>query len=88
MKAGVLFVRYGIALLFLVAGQVVLLVADRSVRYETWAGFTGAGLAILLLGALLRIGTQGDRDRDREEAARRYFDEHGHWPDEAPRRRR
>jgi hypothetical protein len=25
----------------------------------------------------------GRGDRDREEAARRYFDEHGHWPDEA-----
>jgi hypothetical protein len=23
-------------------------------------------------------------DRGDEEAARRYFDEHGHWPDEAP----
>jgi hypothetical protein len=30
---------------------------------------------------------QGDRERDQEEAARRYFDEHGYWPDEAPRRR-
>jgi hypothetical protein len=26
----------------------------------------------------------GRSDRDREEAAREYFDEHGHWPDEAP----
>jgi hypothetical protein len=26
----------------------------------------------------------GRDDRDKEEAARRYFDEHGHWPDETP----
>jgi len=28
---------------------------------------------------------EGESDRDREEAARVYFDEHGHWPDERPR---
>jgi hypothetical protein len=26
----------------------------------------------------------GRHDREDDEAARRYFDEHGHWPDEAP----
>jgi hypothetical protein len=26
----------------------------------------------------------GRHDRDEEEAARRFFDEHGHWPDESP----
>jgi hypothetical protein len=26
----------------------------------------------------------GRNDRDQDEAARRYFDEHGHWPDESP----
>jgi hypothetical protein len=25
----------------------------------------------------------GRNDRDKEEAAREYFDAHGHWPDEA-----
>jgi hypothetical protein len=88
VKVFVPFVRYGIAAAFIVAGQVVLIAADPSVRLETWAGFTGAGVAILLLNVLYRIGAEGDRDRDREEEARRYFDEHGHWPGEAPRRRR
>jgi hypothetical protein len=36
---------------------------------------------VLLLNLLFRMGVEGDRDREREEAARRYFDEHGHWPD-------
>jgi hypothetical protein len=26
------------------------------------------------------MGVQGDKERDREEEARRYFDEHGRWP--------
>jgi hypothetical protein len=34
---------------------------------------------------LFRIGVEGDKDRDREDAARAYFDEHGHWPDERRR---
>ena len=76
---GVLAIRYGIPALFIVAGQVVLITTQDAVN---WAGFTGAGLAILLIGALVRIGTEGDRERDREEAARRYFDEHGRWPDD------
>jgi hypothetical protein len=28
----------------------------------------------------------GRDDREEEEAARRYFDEHGRWPDESPSR--
>jgi hypothetical protein len=76
-------VRYGIAGALIVAGQVVL-IADsgpRGAGWEGWALFTGAGLAILLLNLLFRMGVEGDRDREREEAARRYFDEHGRWPD-------
>ncbi len=76
---GVLAVRYGIPALFIVAGQAVLITTGDAVN---WAGFTGAGLAILLIGALLRIGAEGDRERDREEAAREYFDKHGRWPDD------
>ena len=77
--AGVLAIRYGIPALFILAGQVVLITTGDAVN---WAGFTGAGLAILLIGALLRIGAEGDKERDREQAAREYFDRHGKWPDE------
>jgi hypothetical protein len=43
--------------------------------------FFSAGSAVLLLNVLYRIGVEGDKERDREEAAREYFDEHGRWPD-------
>ena len=45
---------------------------------------------IALLGTFIVIGgiayfiATGRNDRDDDEAARDYFDEHGHWPDEAP----
>jgi hypothetical protein len=39
----------------------------------------GIALVVFILWSL----ATGRQDRDREEAARRYYDEHGHWPDEA-----
>ena len=42
----------------------------------------GAGLSILLLNVLYRAGVRGDADRDDEERARDFFDDHGYWPDE------
>jgi hypothetical protein len=38
----------------------------------------GLGMVAVILYFLV----SGRDDRDREEAARRYFDEHGRWPDE------
>jgi hypothetical protein len=72
------FVRYGIPLALLVAGVVV---AGTSGSVAAGALFISAASAVLLLNVLYRIGVQGDRERDREEEARRYFDEHGRWPD-------
>jgi hypothetical protein len=37
----------------------------------------------LCLNALFRYRLAGDRERDDEDAARDYFDEHGDWPDES-----
>lgn len=48
------------------------------------AGVIGAGLSIWLLNVLFRIGVKGDQERDEEAEARRFFDAHGHWPDEPP----
>jgi hypothetical protein len=74
-------VRYGIPAVFVLAGVLCLLVAPGNLAVEGWALFTGAGLAVLLLNVLFRMGLEGDRDREREEKARAYFDEHGRWPD-------
>jgi hypothetical protein len=74
-------VRYGIPAALFIAGMVVTATGGLAVG----AMFISAATAVLLLNVLYRMGVQGDRDRDREEAARRYFDEHGHWPDQRPR---
>ena len=80
------FVRYGLPVLLIVAGFVLLVVAPDSSRYEGFSMCVGAGLALLLLNVLYRIGAEGDHERDREAAAREYMAEHGHWPDERKRR--
>ena len=78
----VLFIRYGVPVLLIVAGFACLAVAPESSRNEGFALFFGAGVSVLLLNVLHRIGVSGDADRDRENEAREYFSEHGSWPDE------
>ena len=48
-----------------------------------WSAIAVVG-GLAMCGAILFFLVTGHNDRDEEEAARRYFDEHGHWPDESP----
>jgi hypothetical protein len=41
-------------------------------------------LSVWLINALYRLGVRGDRERDDEDRARTFFDEHGYWPDDDP----
>jgi uncharacterized membrane protein YoaK (UPF0700 family) len=72
-------IRYGIPLALLIAGVVVGAVTG---SFVASALFFSAGSAVLLLNVLYRIGVEGDKERDREEAARAHFDRHGRWPDQ------
>jgi hypothetical protein len=38
-----------------------------------------------MINWMFRMSVDSNREREREEAARRYFDEHGRWPDEGLR---
>ncbi len=48
-----------------------------------WSALAVVG-SLAAIGWLVWIGATGDREREEEEAARDFFDLHGHWPDEAP----
>jgi hypothetical protein len=76
-------VRYGIGAAMVIAG-IVLLVAVPGTGADGFGMAAGGGLSVLLLNVLYRMGVSGDEDRAREEEARRYFDEHGVWPDDPP----
>jgi hypothetical protein len=83
---GLQFVRYGIPGLMFLAGLILPFVdSDKQRGIEIGALVIGAAFTVLLMNVFFRIGVEGDKDRDREEAARTYFDEHGRWPDERPR---
>jgi hypothetical protein len=74
--------RYGLPVVLVVAGFVILAVVDDPIRWDGWAMCVGSGLSILLLNALFRYGAKGDEERDAEQAARDYLGKHGHWPDD------
>ena len=77
--------RYVVPGLIALAGVVVAIAAsDRQVGFEIGAMFVGAAIAVFLLNFFFRMGASGDHERDREEDARRFFDEHGYWPGEKP----
>jgi hypothetical protein len=80
------FVRWWLPALVILGGLVAWAFDPTLDGLEGAAHIFGAGLAILLINLLVRIGISGDRERDAEEDARTYFDEHGHWPDEEPAR--
>jgi sirohydrochlorin ferrochelatase len=76
-------IRYGLPAAIFLAGVIVTAVAsDKDTGLTIGAMFMGAGVAVFLLNFFFRMGVEGDRDRDAEDARRRYFDEHGFWPDE------
>ena len=75
-------VRYGIGAVMVTGGIVVLIVNPGGFGVDGFAMAVGGGLSVLMINFLFRLGVSGDREREAEEAARRYFDEHGHWPDE------
>ena len=77
-------VRYVLPGVILLAGILALLVSDTLTGLEGLAMGIGVAGSVLLLNVLYRIGVKGDLERDDEEAARVYYDEHGRWPDEAP----
>jgi hypothetical protein len=78
-------VRYGIPGVLFIAGTVIWAIGG-NVGVAAGAMFISAATAVLLLNVLFRMGVEGDKARDREEEARRFFDEHGRWPDEPERR--
>jgi hypothetical protein len=66
-------VRYGLPAAICLVG-LGFLIADPGENFEGAMALVGAGLSVLLVNLLFRVGVAGDRDRVREDAARREFD--------------
>jgi len=68
-----------------VAGLAGIAVGHASVN-SIWAA-GGVSLVIVaimiwLINWMFRMSVESNREREREEQAREYFDRHGRWPDE------
>lgn len=78
----VLLLRYGLPVAFVIGGIVMFVLEPNSIGLEGLLMAIGAALATFYLNFLFRQGAKGDRERDREEAAREQFTRTGRWPDE------
>jgi hypothetical protein len=66
-----------------VVGVVAIVVAHgRGAEAGAGVGLVIVGLIVWLLNWLFRLSVQSNLDREREERAREYFTQHGHWPGE------
>ncbi len=74
-------VRWGIPLLLVVAGAIIVWGTDVEGVGEA---LIAAAVCVLVANGLFRYAFSDSKDRMREEQAREYFDEHGHWPGEEP----
>ena len=79
-------VRYVLPAVLIFLGIVLWPINPNGLGVDLFAMLVGAGLSVLLLTWLFRLGSRGDLERQAEADARDYLSKHGHWPDEAPPR--
>jgi len=73
--------RYALPAVVTLAGVAIMALGSEA-DLEGGASIVSAGLAIYFVNWLFRIGVAGDREREREAAARAHFERHGRWPNE------
>ncbi|HEY8638566.1 MAG TPA: hypothetical protein VIL64_04965 [Solirubrobacteraceae bacterium] len=71
-------VRWGVPILLTVGGVIVAMTWNEGVG----EAIVGSAACVLLAAWLMRLSISDNVEREREEAARDFFDAHGHWPDE------
>jgi hypothetical protein len=81
-------VRYVLPAALTLTGLILIVIKPEGATLHGGLGIIGAGLAAFLFAFLAKVSMSGDKFRDHEEEARRFFDEHGYWPDEDPSKAR
>jgi protein-S-isoprenylcysteine O-methyltransferase Ste14 len=85
--------RTWLPLAIAVAGVVLIVLghASLSAQSNTRTVEAATGVALLIVAVMVwmlnwmyRLSIASNRDRERDEEAREYFDRHGRWPDEDP----
>jgi len=66
-----------------VAGVIGIIIGHgKSAAAGAGVGLVIVALIVWMINWMFRMSVESNRDRDREEEAREYFDRHGRWPDE------
>jgi hypothetical protein len=73
-------IRIGVPAALVVAATVVVILGHSATADGAAVVLYGTAGLIALSGFILRAGFRSNEEREREEAARRFFDEHGRWP--------
>jgi drug/metabolite transporter (DMT)-like permease len=79
MRTRLLWVRLVLPVATAFVGLVLIVLGGDIVR-GAGVFLIGAACLVVLANVFIRLGLQSERDREREEERRRYFDEHGRWP--------
>jgi lysylphosphatidylglycerol synthetase-like protein (DUF2156 family) len=86
--------RVWLPLAIAVVGVVLIILGHASLSQQSTghALEAGAGVALLIVAIIVwminwmfRMSVESNREREDEERAREFFDDHGYWPDEEPR---
>ena len=78
--AGMRFVRFWLPALIVVGGVALALALRTDEAWEGGALLVSAGLSVLLINVLYRLGVRGDRERLQVERAREEYVRTGVWP--------
>lgn len=79
------FLRWWLGLIVCAVGLLIAILRGfDETGLEALFALWGAGLSIILMNVLWRVGVSGDTDRDDEHDAREEFERTGHWPDDPP----
>ena len=79
------FTRMWLPAIIVLAGIIVIVArGGDEIGWEGGGAIIAAGLSVLLLNYLHRVGVTGDAERRTEDDARDFFDAHGYWPGEGP----
>ena len=75
--------RVWVPLAIAVAGAVAIVIGHgRTSSAGAGVGLVIVALIVWMVNWMYRLSVQSNRERETEEAARDYYDLHGHWPDE------
>ena len=81
--------RVWLPLAIAIAGVVLIILGGARTKGELGDSIASTGLVLVgvavmvwMLNWLFRLSLGSNRDREREEEARRYYDRHGYWPGE------